>query len=167
MAKDEAGPKTGRPGYTEPGRLGVSRFCRFLTRRLAASRACFNSALQGLYIEGSTARAAAALGAASLPFGREDQPHAPAQVEERGGKKGDDDEQLSVHDGRKTRRRVRKFTGQPAAGRGLRLILLFPVLLQHVLHLVVHEAVGSQRFTAKNGVTILQPLRDTAPSLAH
>ena len=71
MAKDEAGPKTGRPGYTEPGRLGVSRFCRFLAGRLAASRARLNGALQGVYIEGRTARTTAALGAAGLPLGGE------------------------------------------------------------------------------------------------
>ena len=107
MAKD--GPKTGRPGYTEPGRSGVKRTYSFCAAGLASNRARLNGALQSVYVEGRPTGAAAAFGAASLAFGGEGQPYAPAQVEGSSSKKGDDNEQLNVHNQAKTRGTARKF----------------------------------------------------------
>ena len=95
---DEAGPKQAAPAIRSRGGRGLSDCGEILRLGPGAGATCLNGALQGLYIEGSPAGAAAAFGAASLPFGREGQPQPPAQIEGGGGKKGNDNEQLNVHD---------------------------------------------------------------------
>ena len=114
MAKDEVGLNQTAPAIRSQGGWRLSDFGDFLRLGPGAGTARLNGTLQSLYIERRPAGAAAAFGAARLPFGREGQPQPPAQIEGGSGKKGNDNEQLNVHDTVETSGARGKFASRRA-----------------------------------------------------